>query len=123
MLLNVAPFAGAWIEISVVTLSFIASQSLPSRERGLKYRTRCIHRCLLSVAPFAGAWIEMTEAAVPEDHPEVAPFAGAWIEMKMGQQRYMTVIVAPFAGAWIEIDQNALQFQQKISRSLRGSVD
>ena len=45
----------------------------------------------------------MTEAAVPEDHPEVAPFAGAWIEMKMGQQRYMTVIVAPFAGAWIEI--------------------
>ena len=33
----VAPFAGAWIEIRDVTLFFVSSLSLPSRERGLKY--------------------------------------------------------------------------------------
>ena len=33
----VAPFAGAWIEISFSPLSFALMESLPSRERGLKF--------------------------------------------------------------------------------------
>ena len=32
----VAPYAGAWIEISVSFISSMASMSLPTRERGLK---------------------------------------------------------------------------------------
>ena len=33
---SVAPFAGAWIEIFRPPAALIASESLPSRERGLK---------------------------------------------------------------------------------------
>ena len=35
---NVAPFAGAWIEIALPFCRFSCWVSLPSRERGLKYR-------------------------------------------------------------------------------------
>ena len=60
MLINaVAPFAGAWIEIS-------------ERKR---------YRILTTVAPFAGAWIEMERMTLYAKRPAVAPFAGAWIEM------------------------------------------
>ena len=34
----VAPFAGAWIEMTILTASGITATSLPSRERGLKFR-------------------------------------------------------------------------------------
>ena len=37
MAVKVAPFAGAWIEIVRSCQKFIISLSLPSRERGLKY--------------------------------------------------------------------------------------
>ncbi len=50
---QVAPFAGAWIEIT--------KNLLKKREN--------------IVAPFAGAWIEILPWVM------VAPFAGAWIEM------------------------------------------
>ena len=58
--LNVAPLAGAWIEIIVSGLFCTA----------------------YVVAPLAGAWIEIIcrEFNVSEDW--VAPLAGAWIEMK-----------------------------------------
>ena len=34
---GVAPFAGAWIEISQSVITMCAPTSLPSRERGLKW--------------------------------------------------------------------------------------
>ena len=34
---RVAPFAGAWIEMSRCTAQALRGMSLPSRERGLKY--------------------------------------------------------------------------------------
>ena len=56
----VAPFAGAWIEIQNGTgISDHPVASLPSRERGLKYRIHRARRPQYLVAPFAGAWIEM----------------------------------------------------------------
>ena len=103
ILIEVAPFAGAWIEIRMslsrkpITWSLpsrerglkcpfsysslIRSESLPSRERGLKSFTLISRLHYRFVAPFAGAWIE-----IPSTHPEiavdlVAPFAGAWIEI------------------------------------------
>ena len=58
---DVAPFAGAWIEIC--EKSFL-----------LKYRP---------VAPFAGAWIEIIELKRNYIPINVAPFAGAWIEISL----------------------------------------
>ena len=57
---GVAPLAGAWIEI-VNTASVMAlSESLPSRERGLKSFVICSPEGRTKVAPLAGAWIEIT---------------------------------------------------------------
>ena len=57
--LEVAPFTGAWIEITSVLRSGLVCE----------------------VAPFTGAWIEMTCPATCRRHARVAPFTGAWIEM------------------------------------------
>ena len=59
----VAPFTGAWIEMTATTR-----------------RTSGMAR----VAPFTGAWIEIIIGVVDEVHEmqEVAPFTGAWIEMR-----------------------------------------
>ena len=55
----VAPFTGAWVEISVSSGSTTISwMSHPSRVRGLKSILAHIPT-LLCVAPFTGAWVEM----------------------------------------------------------------
>ena len=79
---EVAPFAGAWIEMC----------------------KRCLTLLLWCVAPFAGAWIEILPAALPLLRACVAPFTGAWIEMGCPTCRLGLCGVAPFAGAWIEIN-------------------
>ena len=59
MVIDVAPFAGAWIEIKF-----------------------CYSICFLeTVAPFAGAWIEIYTIIGKYAKTLVAPFAGAWIEI------------------------------------------
>ena len=58
---EVAPFAGAWIEISVL-MEFYDS---------------------VKVAPFAGAWIEISKLFKIYSPLYVAPFAGAWIEIPL----------------------------------------
>ena len=58
---NVAPFAGAWIEI------LRQYNPLP----------------LETVAPFAGAWIEILSKILVTPLLFVAPFAGAWIEIEI----------------------------------------
>ncbi len=58
----VAPFAGAWIEISVSTSAdAVSEESLPSRERGLKFYYDWRKTSRNQVAPFAGAWIEISQ--------------------------------------------------------------
>ena len=79
---NVAPFAGAWIEIC------------PDRAAVYGFY----------VAPFAGAWIEIFYHTHHSFLRIVAPFAGAWIEIIASSNSCLTTSsVAPFAGAWIEI--------------------
>ena len=100
---NVAPFAGAWIEIykkaqGIQRLPSLRSRerglkldysenvsasdlSLRSRERGLKSFSVYINVCYPFVAPFAGAWIEIFTAIILLRRIQVAPFAGAWIEI------------------------------------------
>ena len=57
---DVAPFAGAWIEIEG-----LLGKAFPS-----------------PVAPFAGAWIEIFGLIIALIVVSVAPFAGAWIEIR-----------------------------------------
>ena len=57
---EVAPLAGAWIEIMVYTaLSTDYALSLPLRERGLKFHSVSHFGNPYFVAPLAGAWIEI----------------------------------------------------------------
>ena len=57
--LRVAPFTGAWIEISCTI------------QRSGR----------VNVAPFTGAWIEMFQGYTWKSSSQVAPFTGAWIEI------------------------------------------
>ena len=120
---QVAPLAGAWIEIGVCILISIACGSLPSRERGLKFSESEIPRGRVIVAPLAGAWIEISQPSIISGDCAVAPLAGAWIEI----QRYLYSLsgssVAPLAGAWIEIIDRVEYVNPNACRSPRGSVD
>ena len=99
----VAPFAGAWIEISETAPLAFAFLSHPSRVRGLKYHMPHGKQPSSPVAPFAGAWIEITLRKRLKQIGQVAPFAGAWIEIERTLYKRYKFKVAPFAGAWIEI--------------------
>ena len=79
--IQVAPYAGAWIEI-------ISTPKCSSVYR---------------VAPYAGAWIEMPQRCTIVRICGVAPYAGAWIEILCGAVGISWAGVAPYAGAWIEI--------------------
>ena len=59
LLRDVAPFTGAWIEITPGSRTTWAAH----------------------VAPFTGAWIEILSHARDCPATRVAPFTGAWIEM------------------------------------------
>ena len=100
---QVAPFAGAWIEIYVMPTNLFADLSLPSRERGLKFDFPCKIYLITLVAPFAGAWIEITLRGGVSENYCVAPFAGAWIEICYSCGYCVWPQVAPFAGAWIVV--------------------
>ena len=65
VLVPVAPFTGAWIEI---TPFWVIRTPQP-------------------VAPFTGAWIEMVDQTAPLAGNRVAPFTGAWIEMPASAPR------------------------------------
>ena len=66
----VAPYAGAWIEILCIMMSFVE----------------------LLVAPYAGAWIEIFIKVHYVITATVAPYAGAWIEI---QKIRANIIVCP----------------------------
>ena len=57
--IDVAPLAGARIEISNMSRNFPPEMSLPSRERGLKYLMLDCGLRRQEVAPLAGARIEI----------------------------------------------------------------
>ena len=77
----VAPLAGAWIEIPPSLTSPSTSESLPSRERGLKLTVRRKYTISTIVAPLAGAWIEIALEVFLKTAIGVAPLEGAWIEI------------------------------------------
>ena len=78
---QVAPLAGAWIEIQADLLADDWEVSLPSRERGLKSKFDDTYVKRLHVAPLAGAWIEIRTSTRRNRQRKVAPLVGAWIEI------------------------------------------
>ena len=79
----VTPFAGVWIEINLVTSERKNTESLPSRECGLKWTLSPVDKALVSVTPFAGVWIEIFAKVFRLFLGLVTPFAGVWIEIKL----------------------------------------
>ena len=120
---QVAPLAGAWIEIYLSIASYMTPASLPSRERGLKSLTVPFLEQLGCVAPLAGAWIEIDCLAGICPVVPVAPLAGAWIEMGLKSIERFLQRVAPLAGAWIEMWHSSHSGVSCRRRSPRGSVD
>ena len=78
---NVAPFAGAWIEIYPYH-SIMAPQVRRSLCGSVDWNPlNAIHAWVIGVAPFAGAWIEIVWGTLHALKYSVAPFEGAWIEI------------------------------------------
>ena len=123
---QVAPFMGAWIEISYEADMENLQDVAPFMGAWIEIKETSVSSVMNVVAPFMGAWIEIgrTMACFPcpmLSHPswvrglklpigrkcegimEVAPFMGAWIEIPPGDNMYTNNKVAPFMGAWIEI--------------------
>ena len=100
-IIYVAPFTGAWIEISNVLNVIDSEESLPSRERGLKFRHVGEQLACLGSLPSRERGLKSNEIASVRFCADVAPFTGAWIEMLS----HLTIAVWP------------------TRRSLHGSVD
>ena len=83
----VAPFTGAWIEMQPYIQQEWSNGSLPSRERGLKFRLVGRYQEWCTVAPFTGAWIEIGLMWEYVRAVRVAPFTGAWIEIRLVDDR------------------------------------
>ena len=77
----VAPLVGARIEILMQDPFNLQVKSLPSRERGLKFRPVLCDCCCHVVAPLVGARIEIIRYLSFSVRYLVAPLVGAWIEI------------------------------------------
>ena len=98
---NVAPLAGAWIEISRTAISSAVTE----------------------VAPLAGAWIEIVHYAVVS-FPDlrVAPLAGAWIEIQISFGAIRRIWSLPLRERGLKFDGDKIH-ETEVGRSPCGSVD
>ena len=79
---DVAPFAGAWIEMGrMYTRHRCSVWSLPSRERGLKWKQCSSFRAVRMSLPSRERGLKSALHRGNSEKAAVAPFAGAWIEM------------------------------------------
>ena len=98
---QVAPFTGAWIEMSKGEISKVVISR------------RTLHGCVdwNITNLFAFTWCQ------------VAPFTGAWIEMDYMSEHLYRKRVAPFTGAWIEMFRFWISNRNRLRRTLHGCVD
>ena len=80
-LYNVAPLAGAWIEILYPSVMHSKSGSLPSRERGLKCHDQSVQQFAAVSLPSRERGLKSCILEQLEKEKNVAPLAGAWIEI------------------------------------------
>ena len=79
--MQVAPLAGAWIEILSACISIAGFLSLPSRERGLKLCVAPDQMLNLASLPSRERGLKSGYVQCNDPCREVAPLAGAWIEI------------------------------------------
>ena len=77
----VAPLVGAWIEIPVQPVQIGNGLSLPSWERGLKYRIFSIQFYFHESLPSWERGLKSSRISNWETGANVAPLVGAWIEI------------------------------------------
>ena len=124
MLLQVAPFVGVWIEISLVNVIYsVCKMSLPSWECGLKCAVSLVLCKRILVAPFVGVWIEIGRKLYARNLTQVAPFVGVWIEIKAFKRLYKALWSLPSWECGLKYQMIVRLEYQRSSRSLRGSVD
>ena len=98
--------------------------SLPSRERGLKFFRDTLKYFDRRVAPFAGAWIEIfTGRFHGGGNPGSLPSRERGLKYTYVPPLSFLGEVAPFAGAWIEMSVPSLQAHRRSCRSFCGSED
>ena len=113
---HVAPFAGAWIEITRQNKHMLPKRSLPSRERGLKSRHRYFKNRKSPSLPSRERGLKfLNHFHASYRQSSVAPFAGAWIEILNAIEFLVDFLVAPFAGAWIEISLFSIRYSSTSS--------
>ena len=142
---DVAPHAGAWIEIFEFGEVILGNGVAPHAGAWIEIRCVLFGLLLRAVAPHAGAWIEMCSCAAAHAASmslptrerglkyvavcfgrrvnAVAPHAGAWIEISYTTLTMRPKWVAPHAGAWIEMVLLIFLTPSLCGRSPRGSVD
>ena len=101
----VAPYAGAWIEMFCQVCKLVSAEaSPPTRGRGLKSYMFHGVESEEEVAPYAGAWIEIS-APPSASFPQATspPTRGRGLKLTCSLASMMSRLVAPYAGAWIEI--------------------
>ena len=77
----VAPLAGAWVEIYDDGALTVKYGSLPSRERGLKFRRPIAFNVLVPSLPSRERGLKLQLPERLQILQEVAPLAGAWVEI------------------------------------------
>ena len=120
----VAPLAGAWIEIKSPWQGLQRDAwSLPSRERGLKSQMDDFTKGYFLVAPLAGAWIEIDLNYYLDLQYKSLPSRERGLKSFIGTVSVPVDQVAPLAGAWIEMERSTPAPNCVLRRSPRGSVD
>ena len=97
--------------------------SLPSRERGLKFLAPAPLPRWLQSLPSRERGLKSIQMLPCWVNHLVAPLAGAWIEIWLEGEGLQAIAVAPLAGAWIEMIFILSRSASKVGRSPRGSVD
>ena len=119
----VAPFTGAWIEISITCVACVESWSLPSRERGLKYYLCIVKKYVAWSLPSRERGLKCYHNIRTRRTNMSLPSRERGLKSDAAAIPGSTVTVAPFTGAWIEILVQEYGVLRQPCRSLHGSVD
>ena len=102
-LYNVAPYTGAWIEITVSVDENGVVRVAPYTGAWIEIRGRRLNPCPLFVAPYTGAWIEITIRSYSWWLHLSHPTRVRGLKLFSTALFQQTKSVAPYTGAWIEI--------------------
>ena len=100
---QVAPFAGAWIEIRSRYRTGRLSGSLPSRERGLKFLKFSHKAEIVRSLPSRERGLKWKLASGFDSDWGSLPSRERGLKLGKSGADIIPFKVAPFAGAWIEI--------------------